>query len=642
MNLAVSSSNAQIRGSSDVTRATEIGDLGGEFNENDINRVDIFFYQDETLIWYPEDVYYEPVTGKAAINVPSDKESLFEDAKYDIYVVVNGPSRTKMENKSLPELRDLVVTTDFGTTNRIAALAEFLMDGFMLDKEVSLASPDLGTIELKRAAAKLRIRILKGPVIDSYIDGNSGATPLVATRNYNPKATLMQNSTIIPSNSLENDADFSPATSLMTEGSFPGSKTPYPIYTYPNDWSIDRERETHAIIRMPLKTVDSDLDGIKDGYRYYYYKVPINPQKPEGPQSEAEKAFYRVDRNLIYDVEVYINQLGSTDDDTPVTLAGNYTILNWNEQPVGIKIDQGHYLFVKPQYGDMMNTTTYVLDYSSSQLPITVSNIQASYTYTNINGVRQTVNYPTGSVKTGTPEVPSDGSVWIYINQPTTGKITVTSVIPTNEVPKDISFTVSNGITIPNLNQPIRIRQLPQYYITSILGDRSNLSTDDGILPAGYTNKSIYTLTSLSPSGTTITGFPPVNEVTKYTVNSQEVAEMVAPSFMVASELGAYGPTTYEDAAAMCAKYWEERPLINGVRTFRYEGWRLPTEAELQFIYDRQTSASGIVKSILRNTYYWDAYSGNDAYYMIGGTDTGTYNATSKNAYVRCVRDVKN
>jgi hypothetical protein len=35
--------------------------------------------------------------------------------------------------------------------------------------------------------------------------------------------------------------------------------------------------------------------------------------------------------------------------------------------------------------------------------------------------------------------------------------------------------------------------------------------------------------------------------------------------------------------------------------------------------------------------WYWDAYSSNGAYQMIGGSD-----GSSTSAYVRCIRDIKN
>lgn len=76
--------------------------------------------------------------------------------------------------------------------------------------------------------------------------------------------------------------------------------------------------------------------------------------------------------------------------------------------------------------------------------------------------------------------------------------------------------------------------------------------------------------------------------------------------------------------------------MVNGV-TKRLDDWRLPTEAEIRLVDQLQTDPQSAVKSIMTGKYYWDAYNGNGAHEMIGGSDGSQYNG----AYIRCVRDVK-
>ncbi|WP_436414038.1 hypothetical protein [Petrimonas sp.] len=648
-----------------VTRATEPGDddyyypglvdnLGNPiqpYNENKINRVDIFFYQGETQIWHPQDVsvsYDANNTPKAIISIPIVRESLFDGTEsYDIYIVVNGPSSASMTGLTLPELREMAITTPFHTTNRINPVNELVMDGSILNKRISLDSPDLGTVDMRRAAAKIRVRIIKGPAIDELldyngngiadhdegIDGTTGATPLVSVKNYNEQGALLQGGAI--KSGLTSDLDYRVANLLRPgKPNFIGITTPYPIYSYANDWSDwsqsgNKDDETYLLLRVPLY-VGPKTPGMAppptSEFTYFYYRIPVNFQRPDGPQDENEKKFYRLDRNHLYDIQVVINQLGGTQDN-PLPVSGNYVIKDWTTSEVDVSITAQHYLVADPLNSRVNNKDHTVLSYSSSKLPITVSNIRASYTFTNTSGNPETQYYPNGAVATGTPTVASDRSVRVYIDYPSSGKITVTSAIPGNNVPKDISFTISNGIS--TLNQTVTIQQLPANYITNYTG--TNSSQPGTTLP----NHALYIATSSIPSGIARIGFPPIDPTTGYTVASYEVNNLVSPSFMLASQLGATFPMDFGSAQSQCANYWEETE-ING-QTVRYEDFRLPTAAEIALIDQLQNTPTSAVKAIMTGKWYWDAKGDDGAYEMKGGTG-----GTQYNAHTRCVRDVKN
>lgn len=604
-----------------ATRATEVGDYDNAKNENAIRKVDVFFYRGETQLWYAEQTVYDANSKKAVIAVPSSKEILFDGTQtYDVYIVVNGPSRAEMEGKLLTDLKNLVLTPtntgfDFSLTNRKANPTQFVMDGVLAGKAVSLTSPHIGTVDLARAASKIRVRILKGEKISQYIptDGTSSATPLISVKNYNTHGALMKGRTVVPE-TYHSDADYTPVDVFyMPSLNLPGISHSYPIYSYENDWSADRSKETYVMIRVPLKVPVGAPE-----FTYYYYKIPVNFQKPEGPQNDVEKDFYRLKRNYLYDIEVFINKLGGTVDN-PVNLTGNYVIKDWTTQQVAVAITEQHYLFVSPQTSKMQNTTTTVLSYNSSKLPITVSNIAASYTYTDA---------ATGKVTT-TPYSPT--GVTVEADQPAVGQLKVTSTLPVNNVPKDISFTVSNGF----LSQVVKITQYPANYITDQQGIKSILRND--FTPGdGLNNKAMYIITANSPDGNSIIGFPPV-DANGYTSTATEVSKLVSPSFQLASQLGATTLAGFSTAQQRCAAYWEET-VVNGV-TVRYDDWRLPTDAEIALVDQMQNQTGSAVKSIMTGKYYWDSsdITNNGAHMMIGGSG-----GTSTSAYVRCVRDVKN
>ena len=103
---------------------------------------------------------------------------------------------------------------------------------------------------------------------------------------------------------------------------------------------------------------------------------------------------------------------------------------------------------------------------------------------------------------------------------------------------------------------------------------------------------------------------------------------------MIASQLGAVHPLdlTKEDALEHCKTYREVD--VNGKK---YDNWRLPTAAEIQFIVDFQKESfkthSNVskkpIKTVLAGQYY---------YTMDGGTIyTGQ---TTSGTGIRCVRDL--
>jgi hypothetical protein len=212
------------------------------------------------------------------------------------------------------------------------------------------------------------------------------------------------------------------------------------------------------------------------------------------------------------------------------------------------------------------------------------------------------------------------------------GNITITSAIPINFIPKDIEFQITNG----PLTETVTIRQLPATYFTVTKGVQSYMIDNNvwGIryqLPSNLNNPYMYAITTLAPSGDIIWGFPPTDSQGQ-TVNSAEVANMISPRFEMASQFGASLPKIYSLAQEQCRRYTEtaEDGTVKS-------GWRLPTQAEIKFIDELQNNPNNSLGLVMTAKWYWDAYSSNGAYQMIGGSD-----GSSTSAYVRCIRDIKN
>lgn len=593
----------------------EDGDKDGSFNENKIDKLDLFFYNGTTLKWHVSStgLTYDATTKQATIPVPSAKRSLFTNntsTTYDIYVVANNKANLSsiLEGGSnLTDLKNLVFqTSDFESKGGSAVQTSFVMDGKISSKIASLTAPDLGTVDLKRAASKIRLRLIETAVPGYTVDGDIVAQLV----HFTDKSVLLEDGT--PFEPQTTDWKETLPKSVSRTYNTSEHTTSFPFYAYSNDWSSDPEKETYIELYIPLK----NSSNVTETYKYY---VPITPQDQTGDYAQYMN---KLQRNFLYDIAVSVNILGSIDD-VPVTVPGNYRIIDWNTQDVAVDILGMHYLVVSERNVIMPNVNTYTLTFNSSIANVTLvsGSLKATYTY---------VNYNTGNPVTSNCTGNQIPTIAVESNC-ASGTITITSTVPVNFIPKDIEFKITNGV----LTQTVIVRQLPASYFTSEKGNKSSLrptgnwSSND----PSERNRYMYIINTLAPAGDIIWGFPPL-DANGNTINSAEVANMVSPRFMMASQLGATTTMGYTAAATNCRDYWEETTK-NSV-TVRYEDWRLPTEAEIKYLDNLQWDNNNPQGMVMSGNWYWDAYSGNNAYQMKGGTSGG-----STSAHVRCIRDIK-
>jgi len=591
------------------TRAigTEEGDEQN-LNENRISSLDIFFYQGETLKWHTGSVNYDANTGKATIPITEGKRALFENntsTSYDIYVVANNRadlSSITEEGDNLEALKQIVFqSTDFVSKGGSEPQPTFVMDGKM-SEVVNLNSPDLGTVELKRAASKIRLQLVEVAVPGYTQDGQASASLV----HFLDKSFLLDgDSPFVP----EDDNDWRETTQRYISGG--ATTTAAPFYAYANDWNSVPSRETYIELYIPLKNNESNETNS------YKYRIPLTPRNATGDEAPY---INKLHRNFLYDISTTIRILGSIEEPPVEIEEANYTIKNWSTQDVLVNIQGSHYLVVSERNVTMPNRASYTLTFNSSipDVKLVEGSLKATYTYVSTDtGEPVTQNVSGNQV----PEVIVQQGV-------ASGNITINSRVPINFIPKDIEFKITNG----QLEETVIIRQLPATYFTTERGNRSNLRNQ---LDAAHNNPYMYTITTLAPDGNIIWGFPPL-DASGNTVNSAEVAQMVSPRFMMASQMGATQIMSYSNGVTNCNNYWEETTK-NGV-TVRYDDWRLPTEAEIKYIDDLQHNNNNPLGIVMRGNYYWDAYSGNNAYRM---KDPVTSSGNSTSAHVRCIRDIK-
>ena len=491
-----------------------------------------------------------------------------------------------------------------------ASQPSFVMDG-VTSQIVNLNSPDLGTVQLKRAVSKIRLRVLDVSV-PGYVQVGEASVRLV---HFTTKSALLEGGAapLLVSDDWKNTSGQSVSTT-HTDG---GKTTAAPFYAYENDWSNEKNRETYLELYVPLKK-----KGENEEVQSYKYRVPLTPS---GLTGEEEQYMNKLQRNFLYDISVNVKILGSREE-PPVKLTGNYTIKNWSTEEIMVDITGAHYLVVSERHVIMPNRDSYTLQFNSSIPDVTLlaDSLKATYTY---------VSTTTGQPVTENVAVGQRPTVTVQPNV-ASGTITIDSPIPVNFIPKDIEFKVTNG----SLTETITIQQLPATYFTAERGDRSSErpSGNWNSTDPPQRNRYMYAITTLAPEGTLIWGFPPLDDDGR-TVNSAEVANMISPKFMMASQLGARSATlSYNVSRSNCLSYWEET-TING-QTVRYDDWRLPTEAEMKFIDDLQHNDKNPQGVVMHGSYYWDAYSANGAFPMKSPTD---FQSSPTSAGNRCIRDIK-
>ncbi len=617
-----------------ATRAlpTEPGDHDGSFNENIVSSLDLFFYQGGVLkhhvpnnqLIIGEAEPADSIRKKVTIPVTVALKALIDATNpvYDLYVVANNTADLSSitPGTNLTALQNLLfTTTDFESKGGFQTQTSFVMDGKLTGVDIK-TTPYMGKAFLKRAASKVRIRILE--ILDTSGEGyvhdpvTMGA-PQARLVHFTDQSVLLEGGTTLPpvapaqwKNTPWRNVN-SPVGGVV---GLPGNTTAAPFYAYSNDWDSDVARETYVELKIPFSK-----GGVT---RDYFYHVPVTPYALGGtPDPDVLPHLNKMERDFLYDIAVKINYVGSADN-PPVKIPGNYTISNWSEQNIVAEVFMFHYLMVTPNNVIMPNTNTVTLDFLSSVSPVQYKDLSVSYTYVNVNTGEETTVPITSGPQFATVTINND-----------TKKITVTSAVPVNYIPKDITFTVySEPSTSLTLEQQVVIKQLPTTYFTTERGVKSNLRDQ---LESQHTNPYMYHIITLAPTGDYRWGFPPL-DANGNTVNNATVANMISPSFMMASQFGATNTMGYTNAVTNCRNYWEET-IINGV-TVRYDDWRLPTEAEIKYIDDLQHDSNNPQGVVMRGNYYWDAYSGNNAYRM---KDPITHSGTPTNAHVRCIRDVK-
>ena len=640
------------RNSGDIeSRATEAGD--DLLNENKIDKLDLFFCKsDGTIYWYVEDSYIkienggDSYTKRVGINIPQTRMGDLEGASYNLYAVVNGPSRSELESAgTVSALQSLTLITP--AFDRQSQPANFLMTGVVNTGTISLAGTyTIATqLELERAASKIRI-ILKAPVnVPDKFEFDLVGVPRVRIVNYIDETSLLPGAPVSSESEFQGYKNTQyESMGLVSTSSGVFYTTTLPFYTYENDWRDKSITETRLLIEAVFK---STKNGANTEPVTYYYNISINNLM----EANSEKA----ERNTLYEVTADIAKLGSTEESLPVHIESSVAVLPW---PVRSEMDgeiiKAVYLVVKEKDVIMPNISTREIEYISN-LPVTIENITTSYTtYDPTTGAPVTVNPPTQpSITTVTR---ANDKTFLVINSP----------IPINFVPLNIEFDVTNG----EMTEHVNITQYPPRYVTAFQGARKvdyyqgdeNGPADSGA--GAHYNFSLFRITTLvNNADVTIDGVVCLigdaqnRETNTRTGTDLNTNRLISPDFIIASQNGVtvqiyldksrqmnHGSGMWPDyrmhegAESRCYNYYEQ---TYGPGRLHGGRWRVPTRAEIAYIDALQDNTNSAVKKLLEGDAYWSA----QRYYYYnfnvpGGSWTGNSSSVNNVAHVRCVYDM--
>lgn len=526
-------------------------------------------------------------------------------------------------------------------------------------------------VNLARAAAKIAL------TIHVDVEGYTAGQAKWQLKNYNAKTTIFGSNT----ESELKDGE-------MVEAQGGSGEYTVTTYSYATQWTDDTKAPA-IYLQVPL-TADGNTE-------MNYYKIPVRDPKATGEDAK------KLNRNTIYTIEANINNKGGSSEIGYITTGKVvYDVLPWSDGGTTDIDANTSYLMVTPKVVYMKNVDEDMSVTYKSSSPVNIVSKKVYYIDNEGNTEEYFQGYVETVYETTIEKVWVDGHWswhgWIdghyedkevkkevqFKPYPTKielqnekdgenlgGKIVINSPIPKNRFSKYIVLTLKNA---EGKEATVKYKQSPLIETQNFFGDyssrsksgwayrkpngelvRNRLYTYDyngGYQAKYYKNSDInsfYDDTSfdnlknnrmyiIQVSSTKDSKYniahPNIDKSTGYTND-----EVVSPAFMIASQLGAVRSANFDQSGAKthCETYREVKKE-NGKQVI-YDGWRLPTKTEIQFIVDFQKESyknnkgetKQPIKPVLEGANYY-TLNNIDVATNISGANSGTF--------VRCVRDL--
>ena len=552
-----------------------------------------------------------------------------------------------------------------GNSNKMFLMSS--IQDYQVTKEPTQTIP----VNLARAAAKIAL------TIHVDVEGYTAGQAKWQLKNYNAKTTIFGSNTETELKDGE-----------MVEAQGGSGEYTVTTYSYATQWTDDTNAPA-IYLQVPL-TADGNTE-------MNYYKIPVRDPKATGEDAK------KLNRNTIYTIEANINNKGGSSEIGYITTGKVvYDVLPWSDGGTTDIDANTSYLMVTPKVVYMKNVDEDMSVTYKSSSPVKILSKKVYYIDNEGNTEEYFQGYVETVYETTIEKVWVDGHWswhgWIdghyedkevkkevqFKPYPTKielqnekdgenlgGKIVINSPIPKNRFSKYIVLTLKNA---EGKEATVKYKQSPLIETQNFFGDyssrsksgwayrkpngelvRNRLYTYDhngGYIAKYYKNSDInsfYDDTSfdnlknnrmyiIQVSSTKDSKYniahPNIDKSTGYTND-----EVVSPAFMIASQLGAVRSANFDQSGAKthCETYREVKKE-NGKQVI-YDGWRLPTKTEIQFIVDFQKESyknnkgekKQPIKPVLEGANYY-TLNNIDVATNISGANSGTF--------VRCVRDL--
>ena len=678
-----------------------------------VDHLDVLIFEENGAYRWHERITSLNGSRKGAVTLSAKREDFTAKSGYWVYLVANSShAAADFDNIDLNGLRSMVEKTEYihltgwQGSQTLTVPKNFLMDGVaypgdepepanpgtvVLNDGVAANDTEL-KVTLRRAAAKIVVKIAKGEQVEFTDKGNAGFY-----LSNMPWTTSVVSGVDAPAE-LDTPEIFTARGTQFYD--WTAGEITVTTYAYAHDWAdvSALENELRLVVNIPLEYKTSPDDAEAVVYEDSYYQIPVSRDKI-------------LERNTCYEVRVTVNTPGATNPSEPVTLDEiEYEVVDWTEKTINVggEIEDAAYLSLNRYELELHNIeddATSLVFASSSPVSVTVDRVW----YIDKFGQESDVQYENVVDSDNVP------CITVAAESGLNGNLTIHSDLPTNNTIRYIELTVSNEDII---DRTVVIRQYPLEYITNVQGwysyrddfegttyesldgipaskdfreesrtakykgyvsvgpsatpntgifsskvaknEKNDGSVDiynyywvheHGIPPfwttyeyylsdnnasgvSGLDNSRMYHVRITATSGEYTLGRPRLDE-NGLTDGDDDNAELVSPSFMIASQLGATQTISNSSTAAeQCHEYVEvfKYKDENGVEQTRHlNDWRLPTAAEINIIMLYQND-SEVMDEVLTGDNYWSA-SG------LINTSTGLPSSV-RSGNIRCIRDV--
>ena len=551
-----------------------------------------------------------------------------------------------------------------GNSNKMFLMSS--IQDYKVTKEPTQTIP----VNLARAAAKIAL------TIHVDVEGYTAGQAKWQLKNYNAKTTIFGNN----KESELKDGE-------MVEAQGGSGEYTVTTYSYATQWTDDTNAPA-IYLQVPL-TADGNTE-------INHYKIPVRDPKATGEDAK------KLNRNTIYTIDAKINNKGGSSEIEYITTGKVvYDVLPWSDGGTTDIDANTSYLMVTPKVVYMKNVDEDMSVTYKSSSPVNIVSKKVYYIDNEGNTEEYFQGYVETVYETTIEKVWVDGHWswhgWIdghyedkevkkevqFKPYPTKmelqnekdgeylgGKIVIKSPIPKNRFSKYIVLTLKNA---EGKEATVKYKQSPLIETQNFFGDyssrsksgwayrkpngdlvRKGLTKSDyngGYKAKYYENGDIKYFADMESSGNKNNrmyiiqvsstkdskyniAHPNTDKATGYTND-----EVVSPAFMIASQLGAVRSANFDqDKAKTHCETYREVKKENGKQVI-YDGWRLPTKTEIQFIVDFQKESyknnkgekKQPIKPVLEGANYY-TLNNIDVATNISGANSGTF--------VRCVRDL--